>query len=87
LASAAVASSVDEEWYLEGSGVPVGWKERAVGFNEVFMFADVSCWIAPGAMVIAVIVVLGTDVGELSLLGSRMWKKRGMLEGRDTALF
>jgi hypothetical protein len=47
-----MASCDDAEWYLEGSGVPVGWKERAVGFSVVpFPFAAaVSFWIVPGAM-------------------------------------
>jgi hypothetical protein len=30
-----MASEVDEEWYFAGSGVPVGWKARAVGFKVV----------------------------------------------------
>lgn len=30
-----MASSEDAEWYLEGSGVPVGWKEGAVAFRMV----------------------------------------------------
>lgn len=47
-----MAAADDAEWYLAGSGVPVGWNERAVGFSVVLPFAAaVSCWIAPGAMV------------------------------------
>ena len=34
-ASVFMASCEDAEWYLEGSGVPVGWNERAVGFKVV----------------------------------------------------
>ena len=30
-----MASSVDAEWYFEGSGVPVGWKDGAVAFKDV----------------------------------------------------
>jgi hypothetical protein len=30
-----MASCDDDAWYLEGSGVPVGWNERAVGFRVV----------------------------------------------------
>ena len=49
-----MASCDDAEWYLEGSGVPVGWKERAVGFSVVLLpfAAAVSFLIAPGAMVV-----------------------------------
>ena len=47
-----MAACDDAEWYLAGSGVPVGWNERAVGFNVGPPFAAaVACWIAPGAMV------------------------------------
>jgi hypothetical protein len=28
-----MASPDEEAWYLEGSGVPVGWKEGAVGLR------------------------------------------------------
>ena len=37
--------------------MPVGWKERAVGFRET-LGAGVSCWIAPGAMVMVMVVVV-----------------------------
>ena len=34
-----IASSEDEAWYFVGSGVPAGWKERAVGFKVVVPLA------------------------------------------------
>jgi hypothetical protein len=34
-ASAAKASLEEDAWYREGSGVPVGWKERAVALRPV----------------------------------------------------
>lgn len=55
-----MASSDDAEWYLAGSGVPVGWNEGAVGFRVVpLAAAAVSLWIAPGAMVVVVVLVVG----------------------------
>jgi hypothetical protein len=36
-----MASEVDEAWYFAGSGVPVGWKARAVGFSVVPLLAAV----------------------------------------------
>jgi hypothetical protein len=57
-----MAAEVDEEWYLAGSGVPVGWKARAVAFRPVPLLAGgVSGCIAPGAMVdeISVVVLCG----------------------------
>ena len=39
-----MASSVEAAWYLEGSGVPVGWNEGAVAFNVV-PFVVPSAWL------------------------------------------
>ena len=39
MASVAVASADEDAWYFEGSGVPVGWNARAVGFNGVPLLA------------------------------------------------
>jgi hypothetical protein len=36
-----MASSVEVACYLEGSGVPVGWKDGAVAFREV------TAWMCP----------------------------------------
>lgn len=67
-----MAAEVDEEWYFAGSGVPVGWKARAVAFKPVPLLAGgVSAWIAPGAMVVVLCVVElcgALFVGMLSLL-------------------
>jgi hypothetical protein len=65
-ASALIALDVDEAWYFAGSGVPVGWKERAVGFKEVpLLAAVVSVWIAPGAMVVVdALQIVGELCGE-----------------------
>jgi hypothetical protein len=46
--------------------VPVGWKERAVGFKEVpLLAAVVSGWIAPGAMVVVVSPIWWELCGEM----------------------
>jgi hypothetical protein len=37
-----MAAEVDDAWYFAGSGVPVGWKERAVGFSAVPLLVVVS---------------------------------------------
>jgi hypothetical protein len=64
-ASAAVASDDEDAWYLDGSGVPVGWNERAVAFSEVPLPAGaVSAWIAPGAMVYTVLSIVEENVGQ-----------------------
>lgn len=64
-ASAAVASDDEDAWYLDGSGVPVGWNERAVAFSEVPLPAGaVSAWIAPGAMVYTVLSIAEENVGQ-----------------------
>lgn len=64
-ASDLMAACDDAEWYLAGSGVPVGWNERAVGFSVVPLpfAAAVSCWTAPGAMVVVFDVDVDADVG------------------------
>jgi hypothetical protein len=45
-------------WYFAGSGVPVGWKERAVGFSVVPLMLAVSGWIAPGAMIVVAVSIV-----------------------------
>jgi hypothetical protein len=77
-----MASDVDAQWYCEGSGVPVGWKERAVGFNVVpFEAAGVSACIAPGAMVVvALLIVLGGVRGGESLFVQVEARAEGMNE-------
>jgi hypothetical protein len=72
-----MAADVDAAWYFDGSGVPVGWKERAVGFSVVpLLAAVVSGWIAPGAMIVVawlidVIYAGQTGGGESSLAAGR----------------
>ena len=60
LCSASIADLVDEAWWAEGSGVPVGWKEGAVGFKGVIVVllrggvplaSPLGALIAEGAMV------------------------------------
>lgn len=57
-----MASSVEAERYLEGSGVPVGWNEGAVALSAVPLFdwppAGV---VATGAMV-GVLIIWILDV-------------------------
>jgi hypothetical protein len=53
-----MALAVDEAWYFAGSGVPVGWKERAVGFSVVPLMLAVSGWIAPGAMIVVAVSIV-----------------------------
>jgi hypothetical protein len=57
-ASPLMALAVDEAWYFAGSGVPVGWKERAVGFSVVPLMLAVSGWIAPGAMIVVAVSIV-----------------------------
>ena len=70
-----MASLDDEAWYFAGSGVPVGWKERAVGFRVVLLLlslplaAFASFWIVPGAMVGSVGKWVGGLVGKSGLGG------------------
>ena len=37
MCSSCIASSDEAEWYFEGSGVPVGWKDGAVAFKVVVL--------------------------------------------------
>ena len=51
-----MACAVEAEWYLEGSGVPVGWNEGAVAFSEVVPSAVAFRGVATGAILISIVL-------------------------------
>ncbi len=54
-----MASSVELEWYRDGSGVPVGWKEGAVALRVVALVPLVPlAWLVEGSVAIGAIVAV-----------------------------
>ena len=60
--SADIAASEEEAWYLDGSGVPVGWNEGAVALRGV------PFPLAPGSAGDVAIGAILTAVNEWSIL-------------------
>ena len=51
-------------WYLEGSGVPIGWKEGAVGFKDLEPFVVGVVGLEPSTL--GVVIAIGAMMKEIT---------------------